>query len=120
MNITVVISAIAGISWIAVVGLLVFIIIRASRQQPIKGLTTGLFLAIVVALLLNTVSAGLVFIEPQERGVVTSAIAPKGYREEALQPGLRWIVPYAESVEYYSISKQTYTMSIAPAEGVRL
>jgi regulator of protease activity HflC (stomatin/prohibitin superfamily) len=70
-----------------------------------------------VALILNTVSAGLVFVEPQERGVVISAFAPKGYREEPLQPGLRWILPYAESVEYYSISKQTYTMSIAAAEG---
>jgi regulator of protease activity HflC (stomatin/prohibitin superfamily) len=117
MNITVVVSAVAGISWLLVVGMLVLVVLRASRQQSIKGFTTGLILAIVVALLLNTVSAGLVFIEPQERGVVTSAIAPKGYREEALQPGLRWIVPFAESVEYYQISKQTYTMSIAPAEG---
>ena len=117
MNITVVISAIAGISWLAVVGLLALVIIRASRQQSIKGLITGLVLSIVAALLLNTVSAGLVFIEPQERGVVISAIAPKGYREQALQPGLRWIVPYAESVEIYTIAKQTYTMSIVPAEG---
>jgi regulator of protease activity HflC (stomatin/prohibitin superfamily) len=117
MNITVVISAIAGVSWLAVVGMLVLVVLRASRQQPVKGLTTGLILSIVAALLLNTVSAGLVFIEPHERGVVTSAIAPKGYREQALQPGLRWIVPFAESVVYYSISKQTYTMSIAPAEG---
>lgn len=117
MNITVVVSAIAGISWLVVLGMLVLVVMRASRQQPIKGFTTGLILAIVFALLLNAVSAGLVFIEPQERGVVTSAIAPKGYREEALQPGLRWIVPFAESVEYYQISKQTYTMSIAPSEG---
>jgi len=117
MNITVVISAIAGISWLAVVGMLALVIVRASRQQSIKGLVTGLVLSIVAALLLNTVSAGLVFIEPQERGVVISAIAPKGYREQPLQPGLRWIVPYAESVEIYTISKQTYTMSIVPAEG---
>jgi len=117
MNITVVVSAVAGISWLLVVGMLVLVVLRASRQQSIKGFTTGLILAIIVALLLNTVSAGLVFIEPQERGVVTSAIHPKGYREEALQPGLRWIVPFAESVEYYQISKQTYTMSVAPAEG---
>jgi regulator of protease activity HflC (stomatin/prohibitin superfamily) len=117
MNITTVISAIAGLSWLAVVGLLVLVVLRASRQQPIKGLVTGLVLSIVAALLLNTVSAGLVFIEPQERGVVISAIAPKGYREQALQPGLRWIVPYAESVEVYTISKQTYTMSIVPTEG---
>jgi len=67
--------------------------------------------------LLNTLSAGLVFIQPQERGVVISAVAPKGYREDVLQPGLRWVVPYAESVKTYSISKETYTMSIATLEG---
>jgi regulator of protease activity HflC (stomatin/prohibitin superfamily) len=32
-------------------------------------------------------------------------------------PGLRWIIPFAETVERYPISKQTYTMSIAPEEG---
>ena len=117
MSITIVVSAIAGLSWLAVVALLVLTVIRASRQQPIKGFTTALILSIVLALVLNTVSAGLVFIEPQERGVVISAIAPKGYREQALQPGLSWIVPYAESVVYYSIAKEAYTMSIAASEG---
>lgn len=117
MNVTVVISAIAGLSWLLVLGMLVLVVLRASRQQPIKGLTTGLVVSLVLALLLNTVSAGLVFVEPQERGVVISAIDSRGYREQALQPGLRWIVPYAESVVYYQISKQTYTMSIAHSEG---
>ncbi len=116
MNITIVISAIAGLSWILVVALLVFVVIRASRQQPIKGMTTGLVLSLVLALILNSVSAGLVFIEPQERGVVISAIQ-KGVRPDALQPGLKWVVPYFENVVKYSISRQTYTMSIAPAEG---
>ena len=117
MNITVVISAIAGLSWLLVIAMLVLVVLRASRQQPVGGLTTGLIISVVLALILNTVSAGLVFIEPQERGVVVSAIDKKGYRDQALQPGLRWIVPYAESVVYYQISKQTYTMSIAHSEG---
>jgi regulator of protease activity HflC (stomatin/prohibitin superfamily) len=116
MNITLVISAIAGLSWVLVVAILVFVVIRASRQQPIKGMTTGLIVALVFALLLNTVSAGLVFIEPQERGVVISAIQ-KGVRPDALQPGLNWVVPYFENVVTYSISRQTYTMSIAAEEG---
>jgi len=34
-----------------------------------------------------------------------------------MQPGLRWVIPYAESVKTYSISKSTYTMSIAHQEG---
>ncbi len=117
MNITVVISAIAGLSWMVVLALLALFVVRASRQQPIKGMTGALIVSVVMALLLNTISAGLVFVDPQERGVVISAFAPKGYREQALQPGLNWIIPFAESVEYYSISKQTYTMSIAQQEG---
>ena len=117
MNITIVISLIAGLSWIVVVALLAVTVVRASRRQSTKGTTIAFVLAAVVALILTTVSKGLVFVDPPERGVVISAFAPKGYREEPLQPGLRWILPYAESVVYYPISKQTYTMSIAAAEG---
>jgi regulator of protease activity HflC (stomatin/prohibitin superfamily) len=117
MNITVVISMIAGLSWIVVVALLAVTVVRASRRQSTKGTITAFVVAAVAALLLTTVSKGLVFVDPKERGVVVSAIAPKGYREQPLQPGLRWIVPYVESVEYYSIAKETYTMSIAHAEG---
>jgi regulator of protease activity HflC (stomatin/prohibitin superfamily) len=46
-----------------------------------------------------------------------SAVAPKGYREQTLQPGLRWVIPFAENVRLYSISRQTYTMSAAATEG---
>jgi regulator of protease activity HflC (stomatin/prohibitin superfamily) len=117
MNITIVVSLIAGLSWIVVIALLVVTVVRASRQQSVKGTLTAFIIAAIVAVLINTLSAGLVFVDPQERGVVISAFAPKGYREQPLQPGLRWILPYAESVEYYSIAKETYTMSIAHAEG---
>ena len=117
MNITVVVSAIAGLSWLGVIALLVFTVLRASRQRPIKGTATALIAMLVFALILNTISAGLVFLQPEERGVVVSALAPKGYREEALQPGLRWVIPYAETVTFYSISKQTYTMSGIHTEG---
>jgi regulator of protease activity HflC (stomatin/prohibitin superfamily) len=60
---------------------------------------------------------GLVFIRPEQRGVVLSAVAPDGYRTEALTPGLHWVIPFFESVVVYPIYRQTYTMSIAPAEG---
>jgi regulator of protease activity HflC (stomatin/prohibitin superfamily) len=72
---------------------------------------------IALAVLMTVVSAGLVFVQPEERGVVISALDPKGYRAEALQPGLRWVVPFFENVVTYPISRQTYTMSIAPLEG---
>jgi regulator of protease activity HflC (stomatin/prohibitin superfamily) len=76
-----------------------------------------LVIALVGAVILSTVAAGLVFIQPEERGVVISAIQPAGYRTEPLQPGLRWIIPFFESVVRYPISRQTYTMSVAPNEG---
>ena len=117
MSITIVISMIAGLSWILVVGLLVVSVVRASRRQSIKGTLTAFVISAVLALLLTTVSKGLVFVQPDERGVVISAIDQKGYRQDALQPGLRWIVPYAENVKFYTISKQTYTMSSSAQEG---
>lgn len=117
MQITVLISALAAFSWLVVLGLIVLAVTRKTRGKQIKGTITGVVVALIAAVLLNTLSTGLVFIQPQERGVVISAVAPKGYREEALQPGLRWVIPYAENVTIYSVSKMTYTMSISQGEG---
>jgi regulator of protease activity HflC (stomatin/prohibitin superfamily) len=116
MSVTVVISLVAGLAWIAVVALLVVTVVRASRRQSVKGTLTLFILMTVLALILNTVSAGLVFVQPQERGVVISALQ-EGVRPQALQPGLNWVVPYFENVITYPISRQTYTMSIAHEEG---
>ena len=103
--------------WVVVVGLIVLAVVRASRGQPIRATSTTIIVMAVLALVLTSVSAGLVFIEPEERGVVISATSPDGIRNQALQPGLRWIIPFMERVERYSIARQTYTMSIAPEEG---
>jgi len=96
---------------------LVLIVVRAARGKPIKAGVTIIIVTVVAAILLSSISAGLVFINPQERGVVISAVSSTGYRSTVLEPGLRWIIPFAESVITYPISRQTYTMSIAPSEG---
>jgi regulator of protease activity HflC (stomatin/prohibitin superfamily) len=117
MNIASLLQGVASLAWGALIIFFVFVVIRASRNQPIKRSGSILGFIAAVAIVLTSVSAGLVFIQPDERGVVISAVAPKGYREVGLQPGLRWIIPFAENVVRYPISKQTYTMSIAPSEG---
>ena len=117
MQITILVSALAFFSWLVVFGFIALTIIRARQGRKTRGAVTGIITALIVAILLNTVSAGLVFIQPQERGVVISAVEPDGYRKQILQPGLRWVIPYAENVQRYSISKSTYTMSIAHLEG---
>jgi regulator of protease activity HflC (stomatin/prohibitin superfamily) len=117
MNVASFIQVIAGVAWLLFFGSLVLVVFRLSRRANVKGVISLVLVFLVVAAVLSTVSAGLVFIPPQERGVVISAIAPLGYREQALQPGLRWIIPFFETVITYPISSQTYTMSIATSEG---
>lgn len=119
MNIVDVIRALGGFAWFGAIALFVLAVTRASRNQNAKGLSSTAIGLVVVAILLSILGAGLVFIEPNERGVVVSPYAfraPNGYFPEAITPGLRWIVP-GERVITYSISRQTYTMSVATQEG---
>jgi regulator of protease activity HflC (stomatin/prohibitin superfamily) len=117
MNIASILKSFAVVVWLAWFAVLALVIMRAARQKPVKNGRSLIITLLVVALVVTTVSSGLVFINPQERGVVISAVSPDGYRKEALQPGLSWIIPFAESVVRYPISRQTYTMSIASSEG---
>jgi len=117
MQITILVSALAAFSWLVVVGFLALAVLRARQGKKARGAVTGIIAGVIAGIVLSTISAGLVFIQPQERGVVISAIAPDGYRKDIMQPGLRWLIPYAENVKTYSISKETYTMSIAQLEG---
>jgi regulator of protease activity HflC (stomatin/prohibitin superfamily) len=117
MNVTTVLDALATVLWLILIGLFVLTLVRASRGRPVRSLGLTMLAVGAAALIVTVASAGLVFIQPQERGVVISAVAPKGYREQALQPGLNWIIPFFETVRTYPISRQTYTMSIVHQEG---
>jgi regulator of protease activity HflC (stomatin/prohibitin superfamily) len=119
MNIASLIQSFGGLAWAVFFFLLVVVITRAARKQPTRGLTTMTIGVLLLAIVFSTVGAGLVFVQPEQRGVVLSAFAPNGYRETVLQPGLRWVIPFAEQVRLYSISRQTYTMSATPSEGQR-
>ena len=117
MNVADVMRAMTTVAWLGALAVIAIVVARAGRGRPIKGALALVLGMIALAVLLTVVSAGLVFVQPEQRGVVISALAPRGYREEALEPGLRWVVPFLENVVTYPISRQTYTMSIAPLEG---
>ena len=117
MNIADVVRTLAAFAWMAAVFLGVLIAIRMGRNQPVRGLGSLTVGVLIAAVILTVIGAGLVFINPQERAVVISALTPQGYREQPLDPGLHWVVPFAEQVQRYVISRQTYTMSAASAEG---
>jgi regulator of protease activity HflC (stomatin/prohibitin superfamily) len=117
MNIGSLLSGIASLAWLAALGALGFLVFNAARGRKFGGNATLVIGAVVVALLVTTAAAGLVFIEPDQRGVVISALQPGGYRTQSLPPGLHWIIPFAERVQTYTISNDTYTMSGTPTSG---
>jgi regulator of protease activity HflC (stomatin/prohibitin superfamily) len=116
MNIVDVIRTLAGFAWLAAIGLGILAVIRANRNQNAKATGTTVIILLVVAAILTTLGAGLVYVESSERGVVRT-IRAGGVRPEALGPGLHWIIPVVEQVVTYSISNQTYTMSAVAGEG---
>lgn len=116
MNIVDVIRSLAGFAWIVAIGLGVLAFIRAGRNQSAKGIGSTVVVVLVIAVMLSTLGAGLVYIESNERGVVRT-IRAGGVRPDELEPGLHWIFPVVEQVVTYSISNQTYTMSAVSGEG---
>ncbi len=84
---------------------------------PPRNFSRIFLIAAVVIGALILISSTFVFIPPQTSAVVISLIAPGGYRKQPMQSGLHLIVPFVEHVEKYSISRKSYTMSVAPAEG---
>ncbi|MEW5983023.1 MAG: prohibitin family protein [Acidobacteriota bacterium] len=86
----------------------------AALRSMVKRVPVSLALT---AIGLSLLYLSLVFVEPQQVGVVVSLIAPTGYRDQPLRSGLRWIVPLLEEATIYPISYQTYTMASKPTEG---
>jgi regulator of protease activity HflC (stomatin/prohibitin superfamily) len=116
MNIAQVVQFIATGAWLVVIVLVVLLVMRSSRGQPIKGFSTSLVILVLVALALSTVGAGLVFIEPDEMAVVITA-GQGGIRPDPLTAGIHFVIPFIERVERYTILRQTYTMSATGTEG---
>lgn len=116
MNIATLVQAIGTFGLMAFFGLIALVVMRASRKLPVRGLVTVTIITLVAALIFTVLGMGLVFVSPEERAVVIT-IGKGGIRPDVLQPGLHWIIPVAEQVQRYPISRQTYTMSVAPNEG---
>jgi regulator of protease activity HflC (stomatin/prohibitin superfamily) len=108
------------IGWAFLLGLVAYVVavgMQRSQGRPARFSVTLIIALAGLGVGLNVVSNGLVFIQPQERGVVISALSGTGYRGPSLNPGLHLIMPALESVERYSVAQQAYTMSKTPNEG---
>lgn len=116
MNIADVVRSLAGFAWLAAIGLGILMIVRVGRNQAAKGLGSLTVGVLVLAVVMTVLGAGLVFVEPDERGVVIT-IGKGGILPNALEPGIHWVVPFVQRVERYSIARATYTMATSTGEG---
>jgi regulator of protease activity HflC (stomatin/prohibitin superfamily) len=108
------------IGWVLVFALVAYVLYIGSQRaqgRAVRYSITLIVLLIVGGVGLNTLGSGLVFIQPQERGIIISALSTTGYREPVLNPGLHLIVPFFENVKRYSVAQQAYTMSKTQTEG---
>jgi regulator of protease activity HflC (stomatin/prohibitin superfamily) len=110
-------------SWMILILLVIRTLVVTTMRQNLWAAVKKLFslrffyFVLLIALAISMLNSALVFIEPQEVGVVISLISPNGYRFRPLRSGLHWIVPLAEQAHTYPIYWQTYTMSSKPYEG---
>lgn len=117
MGIQEIISGVATIAWLGAIAALGWLVFNSARGQRLGGSAAFVIAIAVVAAVLSTVAAGIVFIQPTQRGVVITAIGTGGIRDTALEPGLHWVIPFAEQVRIYDVSRRTFTMSSTGDEG---
>ncbi|MDM8529353.1 prohibitin family protein [Anaerolineales bacterium HSG24] len=110
-------------AWIVfVIWTVVPLIWRITKRYNIRAAFLALasrwvLIPLMLVLALNLLSLSIVFILPQEVGVVVSVVSPDGIRRQPLNSGLQLIIPLAEQVIRYPTYWQTYTMSGKPMEG---
>lgn len=117
MGIQGILAIVSSVAWIGVIGAIIYLVTAIARGQKLGNSISLIVGGIVLAAVLSTAAAGTVFVETQQRGVVITAVGSGGVRPDPLEPGLHWIVPVAEQVRIYDVSRQTYTMSATADEG---
>jgi regulator of protease activity HflC (stomatin/prohibitin superfamily) len=120
-----ILDLIIKISWLLFAIATTIYFVDTVRKHGLKIAFARLFsfrviLPVLVILSLTTLSACLIFVEPQEIGVVVSVVQSRGFRSAPFRSGVHWIIPLAEQVITYPISWQTYTMSGKPLEGEKI
>lgn len=113
------ISAILGT--IALIGFLIFVIgiglvvVSAAQGRSVRGGIAIAVVGLVVGLLFQLVSRGVIVVQATERAVVFRTLS--GELAEPRDPGTHIILPVLEQAVLYDIAVQNYTMSGTPAEG---
>jgi len=114
-------ALVVRIVWIAFGVYTVVVFVVAARNHGIiialiRMISAQIVLPLLIPIGVTLFTMALIFIPPQEVGIVISLLSPGGIRPQPVRAGLHWIVPILEWSETYPIYWQTYTMSGTPAE----
>ena len=88
MNIASLVSTIAVFLWVGFVVVLILVVVAAWRGRPIKKGSLIILVIGAVAIATSLLSAGLVWVNPEERGMVISALAAGRVPPRGAEPGL--------------------------------
>lgn len=121
-NLDVLLSLAARVSWAFFIIYALVVLVRSAQEHGIRRaglelLTYRVLLPLLLPVAVTLLSMSVVFVQPQQVGVVVSILVPGGVRPESLPAGLHLIIPFLEYDTTYPISWQTYTMSSRPTEG---
>ena len=73
MNVAIMLRGIVTLLWLGIIGLIVLGVVRASRGKSARAISIAVLVVAILAIVLTSISAGLVFIQPELRGVGISA-----------------------------------------------
>ncbi len=113
------------IGWAILIGYVLVFLVWAARRE---GVTRAPFMLIrqrtpyillAATLGMSLLNSSLVFVLPEQIGVVVSMVSADGYRDRPFRSGIRWKLPLVEQVHFYPISWQTYTMAAKADEATR-
>lgn len=124
-NIDSLLNSAANLSWILLTVYTVLLFADAVwHHGPLVALIRLFSLRVLIPFLLvvalSLLSLSVIFIQPQQVGVVISVVSSGGVRPQPLQAGFHWLIPLFETDVRYPIYWQTYTMSGGPREGDEL
>ncbi|MBC7224329.1 MAG: prohibitin family protein [Anaerolineae bacterium] len=112
-----VLSGLAALLWLALLGYVAYTVAARLRGRDARVSISVALALLVAAAASSTLGAGVVVIDAGEVGVVFNPLVSGGVKQTPLYPGLHFVIPYVETVYRYSTLEQVYTMTKVPAEG---
>lgn len=124
-NIDLILDLAARVGWGLFAVYVITVLLVTVRQEGwvpalIRLFSYRVLLPLLLAIGIQLLALAIVFVLPQQVGVIVSVISPGGIRPQPVRAGLHWIVPFLEDDVKYPTYWQTYTMSSTPGEGQRM